>query len=200
MSYDQFSLVDIQTQFSLTIHQSKSLFEDVTPIEISDHLKITLKENIPLALNINTEKARSEMLIVPMLIELRKLLHRTVSLFSGVSLNVDENRGLTGLCDFLICNSPNHLYVNRPVIAIVEAKNENIKSAIPKCVAKMYAAQQSNQGDLHGNIMGIVSTGSSWKFLILAENSVFVDYDEYLIEIPEKILAVAVDHVRKVNS
>ena len=169
------------------------------PLEVSDHLKITLKENIPLALNINTEKARSEMLIVPMLIELRKLLHRTVSLFSGISLDVDESRGLMGICDFLICNSPTHLYVNRPVIAVVEAKNENIKAAIPKCIAKMYAAQLSSQEEMLDNILGIISTGSSWKYLVLAENSVFVDYDEYLIEDPGKILAIAVNHVRKAS-
>jgi hypothetical protein len=200
MSYDQFSLHDVEHKLSLIIHQGKSLFENVSPLETSEHLKITLKENLPLALNINTEKARSEMLIAPILIEIRKLLHRTVSLFSGVELNVDETRGLTGTCDFLICNSPTHLYVDSPAIAIVEARNENIKSGLAKCIAEMYAAHLANHKKVPDNILGIVTSGSNWKFLILAENNVFVDYDEYLIENPGRILAIAVDHIRKISS
>jgi len=42
----------------------------------------TLAENIPLALGIDTEKARSEMIVTPILIELRKIFHREISLFS----------------------------------------------------------------------------------------------------------------------
>jgi hypothetical protein len=46
-----------------------------------------LQENVALALNINTEKARSEMIIAPMLIEVRKLLKKQVSIFSGIEFH-----------------------------------------------------------------------------------------------------------------
>jgi hypothetical protein len=53
-----------------------------------------------LALNINTEKARSELIIAPLLVELRRLLNREISLFSGIDFTVDENQNLNGFCDF----------------------------------------------------------------------------------------------------
>jgi hypothetical protein len=62
-----------------------------------------LRENVALALNIHTEKARSEMIIAPMLIEVRKILNRQISLFSGVEFNVDASLGLTGVCDYFDC-------------------------------------------------------------------------------------------------
>ena len=40
--------------------------------------------NLPLALAINTEKARPEMIIAPILVEIKKQLPTQMSLFSGV--------------------------------------------------------------------------------------------------------------------
>jgi len=41
---------------------------------ISEYLQTTLQENVTLALNINTEKVRSAMIIAPMMIEIGKIL------------------------------------------------------------------------------------------------------------------------------
>jgi hypothetical protein len=82
--------------------QDASLFAHVEAVVVSEYLQTTLQENVALALNINTEKARSEMIIAPMLIEVRKILHRQISLFSGVELQVDAALGLTGVCDYII--------------------------------------------------------------------------------------------------
>jgi hydrogenase maturation factor HypE len=96
------------------------------PLRDTLYLQTTLQENVALALNINTEKARSEMIIAPMLIEVRKILKKQVSLFSGVELQVDAALGLTGVCDYIISKSTNQVYVSAPAVMIVEAKNENI--------------------------------------------------------------------------
>lgn len=198
MSYRQFALPDIETKLGLAIHQSRSLFEAMPPVEISEHLHATLKENIPLALNINTTKARSGMLVTPLMVEIRRAMHRTVSLFAGIDLNVDESRGLWGECDFLICNRPNQLYPYEPIVTVVEATSDNIRVSIAPCIAMMYAArcvhrQPSNE------ILGIVTTGNRWKFMILAENNLFVDYEEYLIKTPGKILAIVIEHIKKLR-
>lgn len=52
-----------------------------------------------------------------------------MSLFSGREFNVDAARGLSGYCDFLISRSPEQLVIESPVIALVEAKNDNINPA-----------------------------------------------------------------------
>ena len=41
---------------------------------MSDLLRQTLQENVPLALDISTEKARSEFIIAPVLLEVRRQL------------------------------------------------------------------------------------------------------------------------------
>jgi hypothetical protein len=95
------------------------------------------------------------MIIAPMLIEVRKILKKQMSLFSGVELQVGAALGLTGVCDYIINKSTNQVYVSAPAVMIVEAKNENI-----------------NEVD---RILGIVTTGSNWKFLTLEETHVLID-------------------------
>ena len=87
-----------------------------------------LNNNIPLAVAIGTEKAKSEMIIAPILIEMRRMLKNQISLFSGVKFNVNNTRGLNGFCDFLVSRSRQQSFIKSPVVAIVEAKNDNIKS------------------------------------------------------------------------
>jgi hypothetical protein len=172
--------------------QDTSLFAHVEAVAISEYLQTTLQENVALALNINTEKARSEMIIAPMLIEIRKILKKRVSLFSGVEFQVDTALGLTGICDYIISKSTNQVYVSAPAVIIVEAKNENIKAGLPQCIAAMYAAKIYNEREHNEveRILGIVTTGSNWKFLTLEDTHILLDYDEYLIDQAGKILAI----------
>ena len=62
----------------------------------------TLAETLPLAVAISTEKTRSELIIVPVLLEARRRAHRPVSLFSGIEFAVDSAQGLTGECDAIL--------------------------------------------------------------------------------------------------
>src|SRR6266508_6329072 len=139
MSYSEFTFQDLRDKLSLQLVQDTSLFATLEEVQVSAYLETTLYENVALALNINTEKARSEMIIAPMLIEVRKILNRQISLFSGVEFYVDASLGLTGVCGYIISKSTNQVYINAPVVIIVEAKNENIKAGLPQCMAAMYA-------------------------------------------------------------
>ncbi|WP_338043173.1 hypothetical protein [Okeania hirsuta] len=85
------------------------------------------------------------MIISPIIVELRKYFNRQISLFSGTEFNVDKSKGLTGRCDFIISYSPKQLEVTAPVVKIVEAKNDNIKSGLAQCIAEMVAAQLFNR-------------------------------------------------------
>ena len=71
MAYNQFTLSKVRTDFNLTIDETKNLFAQVEAIAPTPFLQQTLEENIPLATVINTEKARSELIITPMLLEVR---------------------------------------------------------------------------------------------------------------------------------
>lgn len=191
MAYSDFTFEKLEKDLHLSIVEM-DLFSSLTPCNISDFLEETLKENVPLGLSINTEKARSELMISPMLVELRKCLQHQISLFSGLEFNVVPKRGLNGICDFVISSSPTQIILTAPIIQIVEAKNENIKSGIPQCVAEMCAAQIFNQQkNLHlPKIYGVVTTGSSWKFMQLERNIVTIDSMEYFIDNAGKILGI----------
>ena len=191
MAYSDYTLSEIKEKFQLIIEAETNLFPDVREEKISVSLSEILKENIPLALAIHTEKARSEMIVTPILIELRKVLNHRISLFSGVEFNVDKEKGLNGVCDYIISLSKEQLYVSSPVISIVEAKNDNIKSGLAQCAAEMIASGMFNEqkGSQIKTMYGIVTTGSNWRFLKL-DDSLYIDVKEYYIEQLGKIMGI----------
>jgi len=84
------------------------------------------------------------------------------------------------------------------VIALVEAKNDNLKQGFAQCIAEMIAAAQLNQSEGNNieNIYGCVTNGNQWVFLQLTGNLVVVDLDEYYINQPEKIISVFVSLIK----
>ncbi|MHC5724695.1 MAG: hypothetical protein ACYTXY_11240 [Nostoc sp.] len=191
MAYSDFTLSKFKKSFSIRIDEETDLCADIEPLEASEKLKNSLEETTELALAINTEKARSEMIITPILLEVRRRANYPISLFSGTDFNVDAENGLNGYGDFIISRSE-QLTITVPVVVIIEAKNENIKGGLGQCAAAMLAAQLFNQQE--GNeiriIYGAVTTGDIWKFLKLEENDIFIDLSNYYIKEINKILGI----------
>jgi hypothetical protein len=192
MVYSNFTLPDMKRQFHLTINETTDLFISVGEVAGSAWLTETLRETLPLALAVHTEKSRSELLIAPILIELRKLAQHQVSLFSGIDFSVDPSQGLSGVCDFIIAQSPEQLFVSAPVLIVVEAKNEDIKGGLAQCIAAMLAARLFNdrEGYAVATVYGTVTTGTTWRFLKLEPGLVYIDQREYYIANVEKILGI----------
>ena len=192
MAYSDFTLDDIKKKFQLSIKERTDLFSHVSSVEPSDSLSILLRDYIPLALAINTEKARSELMIAPLLVEMRRLADHEISLFSGVEFNVDAAQGLNGVCDFIVSNDAEQFYITAPAIMVVEAKNENMKAGLPQCMAAMIAARLFNvrQEQPIEPLYGVVTTGNIWKFLRLEQSTVSIDAAEYYIAHPGKILGI----------
>jgi hypothetical protein len=192
MAYSDFTLQEVIQRFQLSIEEQHNLFAVVPEVGAGDFLSAILDENVPLALALSTEKARSELMIAPVLVEVRKLAHRQISLFSGADFPVDATQGLTGVCDFLIAQSREQFFIHAPVVVIVEAKNENFKAGLGQCSATMIAAQCFNTRTGTGltTIYGAVTTGNVWKFLQLEGNTLWIDLPEYHIERVGKILGI----------
>lgn len=192
MPYSQFTIDVISEIFGFTISDKIGIFSDVPAVDYSTLLAQILKEYIPLAVAIGTEKSRSEFIIAPILFELKKQLANRISLFSGKEFNVAPEQGLSGFCDFLISLSPEQLFIQAPVVTIVEAKNDNIQSGLGQCIAEMIAAKLFNQRKENKIeiIYGVVTTGSVWKFMRLIEQRIEVDLDEYFIQDIGKILGI----------
>jgi hypothetical protein len=88
--------------------------------------------------------------------------------------------------------SPNQAILRAPVICVVEAKNEQIKSGYAQCIAEMIAAKRFNDNKSKplNSILGVVTTGSNWKFITLQNNTVLIDFEEYLIAEVDKIRGI----------
>jgi hypothetical protein len=192
MAYSDFKLIDIIDAFGLIIHESSGMFADIQEQECSDLLSTILSENVDLAVAISSEKARSEMIISPILLEIRRKFNYEISLFSGVDFTVDSQRGLNGFCDFILSLSSEQLLVRSPVVVLVESKNENLRSGLAQCIAEMVAAQlfnEKNQNQIKA-VYGAVTIGTIWQFLKLEENIVSIDLSEYYIKDVKKILGI----------
>jgi hypothetical protein len=207
MPYSSFTLDEVEEKFGLEFKAS-SFIPILEPIVPSDWLKETLLMTLPLAKIAGSEKARSEFIIAPILVELIKLTDHEISVFSGEDLTVDRELGLNGICDFIISQSSNQIKVSAPIIALVEAKKGVLKDgwgqpatqdseeaseqSVAVCIAEMVAATKFNE---HRNksieyMYGIVTSGTAWQFFCLKEKSVVIDPEEYTIASIEQLLAI----------
>jgi hypothetical protein len=191
MSYSSFTLDDVEEKFGLDFKAS-SFIPELEPISPSDWLKETLLMTLPLAKIAGSEKARSEFIIAPILVELIKLTNNEISVFSGEDFTVDRELGLNGICDFIISQSSNQIKVSAPVIVLVEAKKGVLKDGWGQCIAEMLAANKFNEHRKKSieYMYGIVTSGNSWQFLRMKEQAVIIDPDEYTIGSIEKLLAI----------
>ncbi|NES00941.1 MAG: hypothetical protein F6J86_45470, partial [Symploca sp. SIO1B1] len=174
MPYSQFTIEKVKQDFHLTTVEGVRFFPDsLEPIVPSPRLQGIL-DDLPWAIAVDTEKARSEVIINPVVLEVRRILERQISVFSGEEFNVDSSVGLNGVCDFLISRSPEQLTVEAPTIVIVEAKKSDLKSGLGQCIAEMVAAQRFNQAKEQPltAVYGCVSSGTQWRFLKLEGQTV----------------------------
>lgn len=196
MSYSDFTKIEqAVTALDLTVEDILHSQSQIPIIEPSQRLKETLEETLDLAASISTEKARSELIITPILLEIRRLFKNKIGYFSGKTFNtfnIDTSEGLTGACDFILSASNNQSLITAPVLTLVEAKDNDISIGLGQCVAQMVGAQIFNtrKGAEQKIIYGAVSTGTNWKFLTLEGNLVKIDLTEYFINQIEKILGI----------
>jgi hypothetical protein len=201
MAYSNFTLAQIKDLFNLTLTENQNLFHKIAEISVSDSLQLLLKDYIPLATAISTEKARSEFLIAPILAEVKRLTNYQISLFSGTEFNVEPSQGLHGFCDFIICASTEQYFITAPILAVVEAKNENIISGLGQCVAEMVAVKLFNERNNQAinKVYGVVTTGTNWRFLVLENNQLMIDSEEYYIKEINKILGILVGFIQNLS-
>lgn len=184
MAYGDFTVGKVKQAFGIQTIEGKPFFPTIASVAPSSTLLEVLEETLPLAVALPSEKAKSELLISPILVEVRKYLKHEVSLFSGQDFTVDAEVGLSGICDFLISQSPEQLEIESPVVVLVEAKKADINSGMGQCMAEMVAAQQFNQkaGQPPKPVYGCVTSGMLWRFLKLEGNQMTVDLKDYSLE------------------
>jgi hypothetical protein len=147
---------------------------------------------LPLGFALGTEKARSEILVAPLLAEVWFRSNRRIAIYSGLELTVDPALGLSGVCDFMLGISKQMLFIEAPIVAIVEAKRDSIPDGLGQCAAAMVAARRFNheQKKPYEIVYGCVTTGINWKFLKLESSALLIDASEYVVTQADRILGV----------
>ena len=191
MAFRDFTFPQVQQQLGVRV-EDVDLFADAPPFAVREEFAAFLRDGTALALANSTEKAKSEFIIAPVLLELRRSLGSSFALFSGVEWDFDSSLGLNGYCDFILGRGPSQHILQAPYIAIVEAKNDLIRTGLGQCIAAMVAARMSHErsGLPAVTIHGAVSTGAAWKFLRLRGDVVAMDVPEYFIDNLPKIMGI----------
>lgn len=199
MAYSNFTLGQVQKAFELETVRKWGIFADIAPVEPSALLTAVLERNMPFALAMGTEKAKSELIISQVLVELCVYFDNSVSLFSGIDFNVDGSKELTGVCGFLVSLSPEAFELEAPVIALVEAKNSDVKLGVAQCAAEMGAAQRFNAeyGNSIPRVYGAITSGTDWIFLKLEGKTLHIDMRIYTLERCDRLLGILAGMVRQ---
>jgi hypothetical protein len=191
MAYNNFTLESVKDRFDLRLMNNR--FCELLPSSEPQAEFLTIfDESFSLAEVAKSEKAKSELLVSPILVQARRLVDRQVQLFSGEEFNVDQEKGLNGFCDFLFSKSENQFTIDAPVLMLVEAKRGELETGLGQCVAEMLAAQSYNQLKNRAipAIYGCVTSGTLWQFLKLESSDVTIDPTNYLVTPVQKILGI----------
>ena len=182
MAYKSFSFEDIETKFGIN-QTTGTLFAESIIEDIVVSKSIQAQVNMAFRTALTTEKAISERLISPILLELQMLNEGEIEVFSGENLIGDKKIGLNGECDFIIARAPGSKYLKAPIISITEAKKGDIDNAasLAQNVAQMIGARYFNQqrNTNIDTIYGSVTSGMEWLFLKLEGNTITIDTRRY---------------------
>lgn len=186
MAYSDFTLRTVQQKFAIT-ESRHQLFQTVEEVPPSAWLLATLAKSRKLV--IDTEKARSELLITPILLECIEITSKPFAYYSGQIFDVDAAKGLTGECDFILTQGQAYQTIHRPLLMMMEAKKGVIEDGLGQCAAQMVAAQYFNQNEI-APVYGCITTGEIWCFLRLEGKSLSIDSDRYYIDSLPNVLGV----------
>ena len=189
MSYEDFTIEDLRLNFNIR-DKRVYMFDNINPVSPSSWLNQTLAyaKELP----VKSEKARSELIITPILLELRAKNNNYFTFYSGDTLPADKEKGLNGECDFMLAKETLSFSINTPIISIVEAKKQNIELGIEQCAAQMLGAKYYNEkhGQPLEKIYGCVTTADIWHFMCLENDDLLIDMNEYFINDLNLLLGV----------
>ncbi len=188
MAYSKFTLDLIEQRFGIKNHVER-LFENQQQVIPSEWLTNALQ--IAAELPIKSEKAKSESIVFPILVELRNRNDKYFTIHSGDTLNADEEQELEGECDFILAKDSGTFNINLPIFQLLEAKKNDTEIGVAQCAAQMIGAKLFNEKKnvKLEKIYGCVTTGREWLFMKL-EDKLYIDKKIYYLQEIEDLLGV----------
>ena len=190
MSYKDFTFNALEEKFSIRQSTRRLFADDVPRVQASEWLQQTLA--IARRMPLRSEKAKSELLIAPIVTEIKLQNEDTIQVFSGEMLIADKSKKLNGEIDFIFVRHPRAVELRSPIFCVTEAKRGALEEGWTQCAAQMYGAYIFNQK--HNTpvttIYGAVSNGADWQFLQLENDTIYIDEHTYSIEQISLLLGV----------
>jgi hypothetical protein len=189
MPYTDFSLETVTTVLGVSAEPA-DLFPALPPLPVPEWLREMLARGRRQVLL--SEKARSEFIVVPILLACQELSPEALTIYSGQRLDVDPDRGLVGECDFILAATSPIPALRAPLVIIVEAKKNDVESGVWQCLAQMVGARIFNErsGKMPTAVYGCVTNGEAWQFLRLVDRSAGIGLRRYYIDDVGGILSV----------
>jgi hypothetical protein len=129
-----------------------------------------------------------ESLMFPVLREVWKPFRKELMLWSHTTISHTETSSgeiLSGVPDYLFAKQSalGKIVLDKPFVAVVEAKKDDFAGGWGQCAIEMVVAQRINaairETALSQEIFGIVSNGVFWQFASLRQ-SVFTKYEQIM--------------------
>jgi hypothetical protein len=194
MAYTDFRLEEVLEKFSLSLVEA-DLFHISNDIHPSRWLFETLAKGRKFAQIASSEKAKSEFIIAPTLLEIESHYPEQIAIYSGKNLDAERANGLYGECDFIIGKGAVSAIITTPIIAMVEAKRDNLENGLGQCAAQMYGAILYNKKHNYGQdaltekVYGCVTTGDLWQFMKLENKLLTIDRHVIYLNELDRILS-----------
>ena len=188
MAFSDFQNIEqVISQYPLEIRSGK--FIPDVELELPDLFIENLNFSLEMRSVDESEAFFRENFIFPFLHQAWKR-HRKLKLWSHRSLVYD--RELYGEPDYLVSAMIEGVIdklINKPFLAVAEAKKEDFARGWAQCLAEMIACQKINE-DESVVIYGIVPTGLVWEFGKLEQDTFTKHIVSYSISAPNKIFGI----------
>lgn len=155
------SIQQVQEKFKIRYTEEDYIeFDDITPSKTFLEEYNFSRKNIEV---FSSEASRCENVIYPIIRDVYKHHVEIYSLWSHKSLYYDEV--LTGIPDYIITSksSLGKTILGKPVVVVVEAKQNNFTVGWGQCLAELLASQKLND-NTKMPVYGIVTDGEMWHF------------------------------------
>jgi hypothetical protein len=170
MAYGKFKTVEeVARKFDIEVAK-KTAFIHQKEIKVIELLFALITENIRDDISFINEIAICERIISPILNIVSKN-HEYLNVWSHVSYNIDEKKGLVGEPDYLIAPRTKYGGMARPSLCVIEAKRDNFDEGWTQALAEMVASSLLDADICYG----VVTTGKTWEFGKLEHNVFTVD-------------------------
>jgi hypothetical protein len=179
MAYRDFKMKDLKAKFGIQEIGTQLFDRDkIKHIEPSDKLKSDLEEADFISLS--TEKAVSERIIAPIIVELVKLNKDFIQIYSGE--NIKTENGLSGQIDFIIDCLPITMLPRKPYFIVVQSKIGFVFKGFDKAIAQalgIHLFNKLNKKTDNQIVYAIATDGKFWNIGKLEDNNFYIDTEHF---------------------